>query len=341
MVAPMVVAATMNGKRFLPKILVLLPVLFYVLTMTLRFTDAGKQIARATTAAYNMTIRIVDGNLAVDNFTASATTANYNATVRVVDQNGTVLNPGTASTVVATPSLTVRVVDASGFVQSNLGGTPAPTASPTPTPGAVATGTSNLSDSVTITGTTASDVIYCHVCTNNGTTINANAAWTMLPGSGAFGGGPPFHYVVTHVVVPGDTSSYTPITGATTFESMACVELAHAYPQIDTQSDWSTAKDTTNSTTVLTNNATSTLTNDIGLWLVLMQGNTSDISAAPSGYTTLAHIAGTATYQGCGIAFNPNVGAAGTVTTGNATGTNGATTVSTQTALTSTYKTSY
>ena len=222
------------------------------------------------------------------------------------------------------------------------GGVCAPTATPTPTPAVIASGTSSLSNSVTITGTTAGDTIYCHVCTNNGSTLLANTGWSFLVGSTAFGGGPPFHYVLTHVVQPGDTSSYTITSGSTTFLSNACIELAHVYPQVDQISNWSTAKDNLNTTTVTTNNATSTLANDVGLWLALGQGNTQDVSAAPSGYTTTVHIAATTTYQGCAIAFNPNVGAAGTITTGNATATLGSSSnMTTQTALVSTYKTAY
>jgi hypothetical protein len=178
-------------------------------TICLIFVAVSGQFSMATTALYDMTLRLVsDGGKVLNPGTASATTASYDHTCQVVDQNGTVLNPGTASATLATADCTARIIDSNGKVQSALGGgTASPTATPTPSFVAVNVPAvaSGANYTVTEPSTTAGDTIYA---VYQGTAVAAGAItpanWELLDAN-ASANGEGFYFV--HRVMPGESSS--------------------------------------------------------------------------------------------------------------------------------------
>jgi|SRR5579859_925016 len=175
--------------------------------------------------------------------------------------------------------------------------------------------------SITLSGLQAGDLIVLACCQNTGNSGPA-AQWAFVVNTLDAGGSPPFLYLLYHRVSPADGSTFTYIGATPNFGSVAAIALRHVF---GTPDGLGTVSVVTNTTTVTTNAFTTTLNQDVGIWAVGLQGSTNDISAAPAGYTlnTNAHTPVSGSAQGVAIAYNLNLGNAGSNTPGNATATLG------------------
>jgi hypothetical protein len=171
---------------------------------------------------------------------------------------------------------------------------------------------------VTFSGTRAGDFLILAIGSNQNNWSGVGG-WQAIVSDINFGGGPPYLRVITHTVTPQDTFPLSFVASSfPTFGCMVGLALRHTFGATD---GIGTALNTSNNTSNPTNSYTDTIAGDVGIWIALTQGNTNDISAAPSGYTLAAnaHVAATGAHQGMAIAYKLNLGAPGTIAIGNAT----------------------
>lgn len=274
----------------------------------------------ATTALYNMSLRLLNNGF-VANEIASATTASYNYTAQVVDQNGTVLSPGTASTTAASANMTIRIIDANGFVVSGFPTatvcatatpTPTPTASPSPSPspspafvdkiGFAATPAANPTPALPV-AVQAGDcaVMVTANGSNSGTSPNLAlvSGWGELlaPATWTTNG---FSYGVEKIITPSEiTAAKLALQGVNQNMPVCIAFFRHVTCSNDQKGEAHAT-----STAPRPPSITTTLNGDLIVSIGIVNGSTGLTYTTPSGYTNAVYQAPiTGTAWGCYIDY--------------------------------------